>query len=756
LLVLDNVEHLLSTDFGNGLSELTQQTPQPNPFNPLPKSADSILTLLARAPTLKCLVTSRQHLDLSGEREFPVLPLPTPPQEYSGNGLTHQALEHPNTRTPEYLLSFPSVQLFVDRAQAVRPDFQITKRNAPTIAELCHRLEGIPLAIELAAARAQTLAPSQMLTQLQRRFDFLTSKRRDVPERHRTLRAAMEWSYRLLPPELRRFWQRLSVFRGGWTLEAAETVAGSGFWVLGFGEETRNPEPKTQNHPCNVLDSLSELLVRSLILTEDTEAGMRFRMLETLREFAAEQLTPDEQADLAQRHLYYYLSQVEAAEPQLRGAEKGDWMERLEAEHDNLRAALTWALQHDAKTALRLAKPLAYFWIARGFWTEGQEWLERCLTQTSDVAIELQANALIIASYIPMHRGEHERAAALCEEALRLSRHVGYREGAASALNRLGGMAFDQGDEARARAYKEESLALRRELGDKHGIGAALRSLGMMAARQGDLTRARALCEEALALERESGNKKGLAISLNDLGTVALQQGDYAQARACYTEGLSLYQGIGNKEGVAMLLYGLGQVSLCQGDPKRARSLAEESLALRMEMDDKRGIAYSLGLLYQVVYVEGDLERARALAEEILSLWRVAGAKRDRALSLQRLGDVAFAQGGVAQAREFYAEGLTLLRECDSPYSVAQGLEGMAKVASAQGRSERAARLFGAADALHQAFSRPLPPYLKSEHDQRLTALRQTLNEPAFTAAYESGRLLTWEQAVADALDETA
>jgi non-specific serine/threonine protein kinase len=315
LLVLDNFEHLA----GSG--------------------APLVHTLLARVPNLTCLVTSRQRLLLDGEREFALPPLATPKTEKYGD------------HTPESLLAYPSVALFVSRAQAARPDFALTPRNAEAVARLCQRLEGIPLALELAAAWTQTLTPAQMLERLERRFDLLVSRRRDAPGRHATLRATIEWSWGLLPPDLQRFFAQLSVFRGGWTLEAAEAVTGDPNALLYLTElrerslVVSDEEDLEEEPPCDP-DAPVENAPVVTATTEEAAAGMRFRMLESLREFASERLNESgERAALAARHLAYFLRLAEAAGPHLRGPGQISWLRRLETDHDNLRAALDWSFR---------------------------------------------------------------------------------------------------------------------------------------------------------------------------------------------------------------------------------------------------------------------------------------------------------------------------------------------------------------------------------------------------------------------------
>jgi len=349
LLILDNFEHLVES------------------------GAALVKTLLECVPTLTCLVTSRQRLGLEGEQEFPVAPLPTP----SAPG------------TPERLLEFASVQLFVDRAQLTRPDFQVTARNAADVAALCDRLEGIPLAIELAAPWIQSLTPAQILSRIERRFDLLVSRRRDIGPRHVTLRAALEWSYRLLSPELQRFFARLSVFRGGWTLETAEAVCGNAeVWEYGSQAPTQPPSHTSTPH------LLARLQAHSLVVAEEAEGGMRYRLLETLREYANEQLSAAERERLARRHAAYYLELAENTKAKGAGAEQAEGLARLEEEHDNFRAALEWALASEPEIALRLTVALWRFWYVRGYLNEGRRWLEEALSRSEDGPESIRARSM--------------------------------------------------------------------------------------------------------------------------------------------------------------------------------------------------------------------------------------------------------------------------------------------------------------------------------------------------------------------------
>jgi predicted ATPase/class 3 adenylate cyclase len=465
LLILDNFEHLIGVESRDVIPAKAGTRVESK------DGAQVVQALLERVPSLTMLVTSRQRLNLPGEREFAVPPLPTP------NG--------PNS--PERLSMFESVQLFVDRAQASKPDFRVTNSNAAAIAELCDRLEGMPLAIELAAARALVMTPAQMLQESAKRFDFLVGRKRGVVERHRTLRAAVDWSYRLLAPEMQRFFARLSVFRGGWTVEAAEAVC---------------EEPLA-------LDLLALLRECSLVLTEETEQGMRFRMLETMREYAQERLVEAAEVEVCnKRHTDYFLSLAEQAEPELKGADQAEWLARLETEHDNLRAALAWCRDADdgGESGLRLAGALWQFWLVRGHWSEGREWLAFALGHLgAHERTKARAKALNCAGELARSQADYAPARSACEESLAISRELGDRHGVANSLHTLGNLARNQGNYAQARSFYEESMAIRRELGDRLYIAASLESLANVAFLQERRERATRLLGAVDALRESIG-----------------------------------------------------------------------------------------------------------------------------------------------------------------------------------------------------------------------------------------------------------
>jgi predicted ATPase len=728
--------------------------------------APLVRTLLERAPALTCLVTSRQRMGLAGEREYVVHPLPTPASGESLDQLGQSA----------------SVQLFVDRAQAVRPDFQVTPGNAAAVAELCRRLEGLPLALELAAARAPILTPVELLAQLSRPLEVLVSRQRDASPRHLSLRATLQWSYDLLSPELQQCFAGLSVFRGGWTLEAAAAVCGGLLMDdcrLMIGRGTA------------VLDWLEQLRECSLIVAEEAPAclqsaisdprsaipQMRLRMLETMREFAGEQLTLEEQAGLARRHARYYLALAEATEPHvLGGGEQPAWLGHLDREHDNLRAAMDWCQEapeagearfgasgserqrrgpDPGEAGLRLAGALARFWDVHGYWNEGRARLAALLEGTQE-RTQVRAKALAGAGMLAFRLGDHAAARAWHEECLAIYQELGDRQGIGSCLTDLGNVAWSQGDTVSARAFHQESLAIARQLGDRRGIAITLHTLGSMARYERDHRQARALLEESLAIWRDLGDEAGIADSLLHLGLVADEEQCFVEARSLREESLTIYRELGDKRGIAHCLAILGAVARTQGDYPAAQALLEESLSIRREMGDKQGVGYSLRQLGYLAAVRGDFASARKRSEEALAIWREIGSKLEAIHQLGNLGHLARQDQDYPRALSFYKASLAERIELGDHLVIAMSLEDLATVATRQGKHGRAARLLGAAAALCEPLGQALPVADPAEYEHAVTTAHAALGEEGFVAAWAQGRAMSLHQATAYALEETA
>ncbi len=528
LLVMDNCEHLMQA------------------------CTVLIEAMLRTCPNLRILATSREVLDIPGEVVWrvPSLSLPDP------------------GRLPptEILLQSEAVRLFVERAAAARPAFTLTPQNASAVTAVVQRLDGIPLAIELAAARVPALSVEQIATRLDDRFRLLTRGGRTSLPRHQTLQAAFDWSYHLLEEPERAVLRRLAVFAGGWTLEAGEAVC------AGDGVE-----------PLGVLDLLTQLVFKSWVLMDEQEGDVRYRFLETVRQYSLERLRESGEAGvIRQRHQNWYLAQAEKAEPELTGSDQGTWLNRLEVEHDNIRAALEWSMESGVEPGLRLASALWRFWYVRGYSKEGRGWLEALLKASSGAPPVLRAQALAAAGNLAvLGRSDYAVGRSFCEESLAIWRELGDRQGIAVALSNLGLLASDHGDHASARALCEESLTIRRELGDKQGVAISLNNLGVVAYRQGDYVAACTLFHEGLAIFRELKNRQHVAMALTNLGLVTSGQSDYALARSFYAEGLAIRRELGDKRGIAYSLEGFAGLTIAQGQPEQAARLLGAADTLR-------------------------------------------------------------------------------------------------------------------------------------------------------------------------------
>jgi predicted ATPase/class 3 adenylate cyclase len=506
-------------------------------FEHVGAAAALLADLLAACGRLKMLVTSREPLRIAAERQYPVPPLPEP----------------------------EAVMLFVERARALRPDFMLTDETAPVVAEICERLDGLPLAIELAAAWTKVLPPVALLQRLENRLELPAARGRDVPARQSTLREAIAWSYDLLSDEERRLHSRLSVFMGGCSFEAAERVAGS-------------------EGGLDILEGIASLVDRSLLRESEGVGGeARFSMLETIREFAREQLVQSsEEPEFLRRHALEFARFADEANAGLRGDEQLLWFERLEAEHDNLRAAIDSSLAiGDDETALRLGGALGWFWYAHGHALEGCMRLTELLAQTQGAPVEQRARPMYALGVLLDQRGEPERATELVERSLAVFRKQGDRERIGTALNSLGSIKRVLGDFDAARSLLEEGLAIRRELGDHARMASSLSNLGIVAFEQGDLDDAEARFVGALELDRAHGNEWGAGAALDNLSAVAIESGDYERARELNREALVSAQRVGDQELIAFGLEKAAVLAAAEGQGARAGGLAGAADAVR-------------------------------------------------------------------------------------------------------------------------------------------------------------------------------
>ena len=664
LLVLDNFEHVVD-------------------------AAPLVASLIAGAPGLQVLATSRTPLRIAGEHELPVEPLGVPARD-SGIRL-------------DKALAAEAVQLFVDRARAVRPDFALTEHNAGVVVAICRRLDGLPLAIELAAARMRLLSPEAILSRLDSRLTLLTGGGRDRPERQQTLRAAIAWSHDLLDASEQALFRRLAVFAGGWTLEAAESVVNA---VAG-------PD-------LSVIDCLGALQDNSLIRLADGDGATpapdpRFAMLQTIQEFAQEQLVASGESDaLHAAHAACFAALADAAEPHLTGRSARTWLDRLETEQDNLRAALAWLReQGDAERAVRLAGAQWRFWWLRGHIDEGREELGAALAlaePNGGTTTTARAAALDGAGVLAETQGDYDSAHALHEQALAISRERNDRAGVARSLGNLGVVAFDRRQDDRAAALLEESLALARDIGNDALIATALNDLGRVAFERGEFGRAESLYQESLVLRRRIGSESDIARALNNLGGVALHMDAFSQAANLFGESLDLYREVGDPWGAAGALSGL--------------ALATRSL--------------------------GDAATATALFAESLGLFRETGDARNSALALLGLADTEKLSSELEASGRHYREALAGFHATNDPPGMVEGLAGLAGVLAREGRFEPAARLLAAATSLlPEDAPGALSPAESYQPD--IDTIRGALGEERFAAIWASGQALSLDAAVAEA-----
>jgi len=663
-------------------------------FEQVLDAAPQLADLLAACPNLRLLATSRAPLRLQGEREFAVSPLALPD------------LNHLPAR--DDLAQYAACALFIQRAKAIKPDFQLTEANARTIAEICIRLDGLPLAIELAAARIRLYSPQALLARLSRRLDVLTGGARNVPARQQTLRATIAWSYHLLAPQEQQLFRCLSIFAGGCTLQAVEAI-----------------KKQTGTGVINVLDGLSMLVENNLVRqVEQPDGEPRLLLLDTIREFGLECLAGIGELEATQAaHAAYYLALAEEAAPQLHVPEQAGWVSQLEMEQENLRAALRFLLEQarvkastpkgekQAECALRLCVALLPFWHHRGYGKEGLSFLMQALAESASVGKAIRARAL--------------------DAAVNL------------AFNYAPNMPLEQ--------LAAESLALSQELGDPVGIAASLLQLGSIARVRSQFVLVHVRLEEAAARFQELGDRWRQGQCYTEWARAATEQGQYEQARGLLEKSLLLYQALGDQQRLAWV-HCLQAYLLFVSDQDHAlaQQLAEQSLTNFRELDNILYSADPLGLLGLIHMEHSELKTARALLEESRAINMQFGIEMDVPDLVLGLARLLGSDGDVATARRLYHERLTLLFKCNvSKENIAASLEGLAALEAGQGAPSLAARLWGAAEALREAIGAPIYPVYRASYEQAVANVRIMLGEQAFRMAWTEGRNMTPEQALA-------
>lgn len=654
LLLLDNFEHVLA-------------------------AATDIAALLSRCPDLKILATSREALRLSWEHEYALEPLDAPDPAWLVQA--------------EAALRYPAVALFALRARAAQPGFAVTRENGRAVAAICRRLDGLPLAIELAAARIRIFTPEALDSRLAGGLDLLTAGHRDGAERHRTLRAAIAWSHDLLSLPEQQLFRRLAVFAGGFTLHAAGEVGGVS--------------------PSEAVELVGSLMAKSLVAkAASVDEHPRCILLETVREFAHHELTAAGELDETQRrHAMLFKELAEQGGRRLGRSGGSVWRRRLEVETPNFRAAIDWTVRRDPQAALKMVAALGPFWLNGGHLAEGRGWSRAAITTC---------------------RGGADRAAL------------------ADALYFDSRLARAQGDYAYARERMEECVQIRRGLGDTAGTALALASLGTIDYSRGDLIRARGLLEQALALAGECRDPEALYWTMNNLGNISQRQGAHEAAAGLYQEALTRAHDAGELTWIAGTLTNLGGLTRVLGDRAAARRHQEESVAIFREVGEQWGLALALGNLGNVLRELGEYTAAQAAYEECLSLARQMGTRRSMGFALNGLGLLALARGDVQEGSRHFAEALRIRHGLGEKLEQAITMEDTAALSAAAGDRVVTLTLSAAAAVLRESIGAQQREGDPAGRD--LTSARRALGERAAAAAWEAGAAMTADQAVAYAL----
>lgn len=775
VLVLDNCEHLIGA------------------------CADVADTLLRQCPNVRILATSREPLGVGGEATYRVPSLSVPDER--------------RLPPPEDLAQLDAVRLFVDRARLRESAFSLTAENATPIAQICHRLDGIPLAIELAAARVGALTPRQIADRLGEAFRLLTGGARTTLERQQTLRAAVDWSHRLLSDPEAMLLRRLSIFAGGFTLEAAEEICAG------------------ESGPGEVLDLLTLLVDKSLVIKERAGDVARYRLLETIRQYAREKLVESGEVETFRTcHRDWFLAVAERAEPEMESSGLAFWLRALEADLDNLRAALEWSLtDSDPGPALQLASALGLFWSLRGYRQEGKRWLDEALARAADAAPLDRARALTRAADLALLDVEELRG--LVEESMEASTAAGYHRGIVRSLYMKAQLSFLEGFGEDARSFLEEGLALARRDGDRFMEGRILHFLAQLLLHlDGDRAASLRHHQQGMAVARELGSQLGIARAVLALAQEADRDADFEAEERLLTEGLAIARATGDISVILHLLIQLSRLAGYRGDEERERSLWEEATAtardsgdviwfeqVALGAEDKRDFSearrwwheaatalrdssrvqseellYVLGQQGMAAFLEGDVSAARALLEEALQRSSGGASKVFLAADLRAMGEVKLALGETAEARVFLEESIAIARETGSAYVLAASLLFLSKVERSEGRLDdagalvresleiqavreprnaafelealagvwidagdhaRAARLLGAAEAIRQTFHHRMTPVYMAAHEKDLAAVRAALGQDGFAEAWAEGRAMPLEDAVAFALE---
>jgi len=732
LIILDNCEHLIS-ECAN-LTEL----------------------LLSKCSGLKILTTSREALNCMGEQTFRI-----------------PSLSHPDTSTensPEKLSQYESVRLFIERAMSVNPNFRVNNENAPALAEICSRLDGIPLTIELAAARTNVLPLEKIHERLDDRFKLLSGGRRTALPRQQTLKAMIDWSYDLLPQSEKKLWHRISVFNGGWNLEPAEEICSS--------EEIANED---------ILDLLNQLADKSIIIYDHEKN--RYRILESIRQYGREKLKSENETDEVKTgHLSYFMKLAETAEPELNIGEVQVWLNRLEEEHGNIQSAIDWSVSGgDKENGARLAGALGQFWHTRGHYFVGSRLIEKFLADKEGINLSSLSKLIRIAGMLSSCQGDYEKAGIYFEECLKLYRQTDDKKSISNVMNELGMVVYYGGNFDEAEKILKESLALSIETGNKHDESTVLSCLGQIARNRGNYEEAQKFLEESLSLSRKIGDKLRIVDSLNGLGIIIRNRGDYKLAQKYLEEGLEIAREIGDKLGITNSLISLGNAEIIRREYEKAYNYFEESYRIASETGNKRGAANSLNFLGRTSIDLGYYDKARKYINESLELYVKIGYNLGAALSLRNLGRLEKCQGNYETATEHlndslkkfrdlgykpgiagnlliigsiylingnfeesqicYQESLNISRELGEQDGIISSLIGFACILSSGKNIPAAVQILGSIESAIRSAEKSLDNSDNELRDTIIKKLHENISDEEYSGYFEEGMRMTLEEA---------
>ena len=711
LLVLDNCEHLLAP------------------------AASVAFHLLRECAGLRILATSRETLGIIGELVWPVPGLAVP--DLSARLPTGKAT------LVRVLTAYESVQLFAERARSVQHTFEVTGENATTIAQICARLEGIPLAIELAAPRVRVLTVEQINARLDNHLSLLTGGSQMAVPRHQTLRAALNWSYELLSEAERLLLARLSVFVGDWDLEAAESVCG--------GDEIESTR---------ILDLLTSLVEKSVVTAckQSHDAKSRYRLLESVRQFASERLHASGGSEAARRrHLNFFLALAEAAEPQLRGAEQDIWLQRLQDDYGNLRAALTVLDRSETaggEARLRLASAMRRFWIVHHeHCREGRRLVEAILQETNLQPITAaRASAAFAAGMLAAADDDSDAAMRWYEESHSISEGLADALGAARALERISFAHFVRGDHVTAENLLIEVLPIFGEFGDKDGIARTKAGLAHILSQRSEYLASQACYAESVKLFEEVGDIRSTAWLLTYMGNNAGSLLEFEQAQNFYERSLSIFERVGDKRSMASVIQAQGVLASNRGDFAGAIPYMERSADMRRAMGERTNLAWSLANLGYAMKLSGETSSAKTTIEESLAIFEQVGDKRGTAGALSYLAEVESALEHLDTAAVCFLKSLMLFRDLQNRAATAMILSGLASIQLHREQAATAVKLFAAATSVRQQIGAPLPANEQQEFDAWVNQAARQLEAEAFEEAWRQGFAMTWEAAVDFAL----